>query len=376
MSWGMCWSNTARLNYPPASRIWGSKATGREGGYLQIVLNGLTGLGDRTALSVFNTAQLEEQTVVQLTHGMALGTDGLRIEGRLLYGRGEPDTGANFRTETVIGNLELSYPIVRKQAWSLYAAGGFDIVEQSVDFGSTALSEDNLRIVYGRLGFDMADKGSINGRKGYSPAEPRWRLASTLEARLGIGALGASKGCTPLSNCQPPNVPISNFLADPSAFVLRANALIEYRPVPELTFAMAPRVQYSGSALLNYEQYSIGNYTIGRGLNPGTVLGDAGIGSSFELRYGKIMPGKPDGIAVQPFAFFDAAVAWNNDDGLTDDPRSAYSAGGGLRARWGNRLDGNLVLAAPLKKAGFQTAKGDVRVLFTIRARLAPWDPS
>lgn len=349
----------------------GSKATGREGFFVQAAFNGVTGLADRTTLSLYNTFDFDEQTVLQASHDFAIGASGLRLGGNLLWGHSEPSVALHFESETLAAEIGLSYPLVRRRALSLRAAGGLEIVDQNIDFASRPLTRDHLRVAYARLALDALDAGSLVGQGGYSAAEPRWRLGAQVEARHGLDALGAS---CPITQCPTPNVPMSSRFADPSAFVLRGQATAEFRPVPNVTLAVSPRAQYSPDTLLSYEQFSVGNYTVGRGLDPGTLLGDSGLGSSFELRYGSLARAVDKAIAVQPFAFLDAAWAWRR--GVTGDPQSAYTAGGGLRARWGDKLDGNLTLAVPLKRAGFQQQRGDVRVLFTIRARLWPWDPS
>lgn len=354
----------------------GAKATGREGAFVQATFNGLTGLADRTTLSLYNTLDFDEQTVLQASHDFALGTSGLRLGGSLLWGRSEPSGPLPFESETIAADVGLNYPLVRRRNLSLRAAGGLEIVDQDVDFADAPLTRDHLRVLYARLAIDTIDGDSLIGRGGYTAGEPRWRLGGQVEARQGLEGLGASEDCSPITNCLSPNVPISNLLADPSAFVLRAEANAEFRPVPNVTLAAAPRVQWSPDTLLPYEQFSVGNYTVGRGLDPGALLGDSGYGSSFELRYGSLARAVDKALAVQPYAFLDAAWTWRNDGGLTDDPQSAYTAGGGLRARWGNRFDANLALAVPLKRVGFQQQRGDVRVLFTIRARLWPQDPS
>lgn len=354
----------------------GSHATGREGAFVQVVANGLTGLADRTTVSVFNTLDFSEQTVVQASHDFAMGAEGLRVGASALYAHSKPKpSGAlDFRSETVAGQIGLTYPVVRRRAFSLVAGGGLEVVDQDIDLvGSGPLARDHLRVFYGRLNLDLTDSGSFTGRGGYSGAEPRYRLSATLEARRGIDGLGASKDCTPITNCQP--VPISNLLADPSAFVLRAQANAEFRPTPTITVAVAPRGQYSPDTLLSYERFSVGNYTVGRGLDPGSLLGDSGLGSSVELRYGRLFTATGNRVALQPFAFLDAAWTWTHDS-LTKKTESAYTTGGGLRARWGDRLDADLSLAVPLKRTGFQDKRGDVRLLFTIRARFVPWDPS
>ena len=355
----------------------GSKSTGREGVFLQAVANGVTGLADRTTLSLFNTLDFSEQTVVQASHDFAVGASGLRFGASLIYGHSEPSGALDFKTDTVAGQLGLTYPLVRRRAFSIVAGGGLEVINQNIDLvGAGPLARDRLRVFYGRLGLDLVDSDSLIGRGGYNGAEPRYRLSAAVEARQGIRGLGASRDCTPFTNCVAPHVPISNLLADPSAFVLRAEANAEFRPTPMVTVAMAPRAQYSPDTLLSYEQFSVGNYTIGRGLDPGTLLGDSGIGTSFELRYGRISRTTNDSIALQPFAFLDAAWTWTNGARPADYSESAYTAGGGMRARWGDRLDADLSLAVPLKRTALQTERGDIRLLFTIRARFVPWNPS
>ncbi|MCJ2177495.1 ShlB/FhaC/HecB family hemolysin secretion/activation protein [Novosphingobium album (ex Hu et al. 2023)] len=353
----------------------GSKAVGREGVFVQAVANGMTGLADQTSVSLFNTLDFSEQTVLQASHSFAAGANGLRFNASLLYGHSEPAGPLKFKSDTLSGELGLTYPLVRRRALSLLAGGGLEIVNQDVDFGAVPLTRDRLRILYGRLSLDTVDSASANGRGGYTGAEPRYHLSAMVEARHGIAGLGASNDCLPITNCTSPNVPISNLLADPSAFVLRAEATAEFRPVPMITIAAAPRAQYSPDTLLSYERFSVGNYTIGRSLDPGTLLGDSGIGTSLELRYGRLSRTMDNGLALQPFAFVDAAWTWTHY-GPANDPQDAFTGGGGVRARWGDRIDSAFTLSVPFNNAGFTSTKGDVRFLFTIRARLLPWDPS
>lgn len=356
----------------------GSQATGREGFYTQLLLNGLTGLGDRTFVALYNTVDLEEQTILQLSHEFALGTDGLRLGANFTYGRGEPGiANGNFKSESIIAGLEFSYPFVLKQSRRLSGAAGFELADQTVDFADFALTEDKLRVLYARLDFDAVEQDSLLGRGGYNASEPKWRVSGSLEARQGIAGLGASKDCSPISNCLPPNVPISNIGADPSAFLVRMSGVAEYRPIPVVTLALLPRAQWSGEQLLSYEQYSLGNYTIGRGFDPGIVVGDSGIGSSFEVRYGRLQPHSAKDVALQPYAFLDAGWAWTNNGGFTPDPRRAVSAGGGLRARWGSHVDANIIAAFPVDRMNFANPlQDDFRILFTVTARVLPWKPS
>lgn len=353
---------------------FGSRATGREGAFVALTANDLLGLGDRTTVSYYNTIDWHEQRILRLAHDLALGSDGLRLGGSVLLGRSEPDLGgAAFRTDTLVAEGHVSYPLIRRQAQTLVATAGFEAVDQELQFGSTLLSDDQLRIVFARFEHEMIDQASISGTGGFSAREPQWRSAVSLELRQGIGGLGASSDCRPLADCLAPNVPISNFAADPSSFVARLQGSLELRPVPRFTVAVAPMAQFSDGPLLSYEQASLGNYTIGRGFDPGIALGDRAVGAAFELRYGSLFPRRADAFAFEPFVFLDVARAWVDDAVAAPDPLRVLSAGGGMRARWGDRADFGVTLAVPLERAGFQTAKGDVRLLATATVRLLPW---
>ncbi|WP_176594513.1 ShlB/FhaC/HecB family hemolysin secretion/activation protein [Sphingobium sp. EM0848] len=355
----------------------GSNAVGRFGGMARVRFNDMIGMGDSTVFSIFNTAQPSEQTVLQVGHSMALGHDGMRLSGDLTYAWSKPGiVGAPLSSETMIATAALSYPIARRQAHTLLATGGLDVVNQDLRFGTgtvkVPLSRDRLRVLFLRLEGELIDPESVVSTAGYSGIEPKWRIGGALEARQGFNGLGASEKCgATFVNCA---VPISQLDGDPTAFVLRASAQAEYRPTPVVTFALAPRAQYSPDVLLSYEQMSAGNYTVGRGYDPGVLTGDSGVGVAAELRYGRITPKGPGAIALQPFVFFDAAWMWHqsaNYAGL--DPQKLYSAGGGVRATWSNHARLDLTVATPLRKAGFQTERGDTRLLFSITTQLVPW---
>lgn len=352
----------------------GSRATGREGAFIALTTNDLLGLGDRTTVSFYNTLDWDEQHILRASHDLALGSDGLRLGGSVLFGRSRPDVGgAPFKTDTFTAEAHLSYPVIRRQAQTLVATAGFELIDQELDFGGTLLSDDQLRVAYVRLDHALIDPESVAGFGGFSAREPRWRSALSLEVRQGVDGLGASNDCNPIADCLAPNVPISNFAADPSAFVMRLQGSLEVRPVPRLTLSFAPLAQISDGPLLSYEQVSLGNYTIGRGFDPGVAIGDRAFGVAYEVRYGSLFPRAADAFAFEPFVFLDLAKAWLDDSLGAPDPHRVVSAGGGVRARWGDRVDLGLTVAVPLERAGYQTTKGDVRVLGTVTVRLLPW---
>ena len=352
----------------------GSKTTGREGLFAEIAVNGLLGMGDRTTASIYNTVQWDEQRILRLGHELALGANGLRLGGSILFGRSEPAiAGGGFLSNTFAADLHLRGVLARRQTHSAFLTGGLEKVDQELRFGGVQLSNDELTVAYARIDHLALDPGSLSGIAGFTPSDPRWRALSSIEVRKGLGILGASNDCSTLADCQPPNIPISNTLADPRSLVARFEGQYEFRPVPRVTLAVSPLAQWSDGPLLAYEQASLGNYTIGRGLDPGVALGDRVLGSSFEARFGSRAARGDGRPALEPFVFLDWAKAWLDDGGVNPDPRSVLTSGAGVRGRWRDRFDFGLVFAAPLRRAGYQTERSDPRLLLTVTARLLPW---
>ena len=144
-------------------------------------------------------------------------------------------------------------------------------------------------------------------------------------------------------------------------------------PLVALAFDLA--AQYSSDPLPAFEEFAGGNYGIGRGFDPGAVLGDSGIGATFELRYGSLLPKGPAGFAVQPYVFSDVAQVWNEDPSLAGafDDDQLWSLGGGLRFARGRNMQGDVAVAVPVQRTNTQTQLGDVRLLFSLTTRLVPW---
>lgn len=345
----------------------GSRSAGRWGGLARVQLNGLTGLGDRTTLSFFTTADFEEQQVLQGGHSYKIGSDGLTFTADASYAWTRPGLTPplDIEARTLSAFTEFSYPVLRSQTANLFAGVGLNVVDQKVDFNDTPLTRDRIRVLYGRLDYDSIDPRSIANTAGFSPSEPRWRVAGGIELRQGLD-IGASDRCRPGRVCL-----LSRAAADPTAFVSRATALVEYRPQPGLTLSIAPRAQYAPHSLVSYEQFSVGNFTAGRGYDPGALTGDSGLGFQSEVRVGSLLPRTLEGVAFQPFGFVDLGIVWN-DVTAAPDPRRLWSAGMGVRAAWAQRARLDVTLAAPLNRTPLQRER-DVRLLVTLSTKLLPW---
>ena len=358
---------------------FGSRELGRWGGLLRGQVYGLTGLGDRTTLAYFTTSDFKEQQTLQLGHDFRLGSEGLTLGGSLTYAWAKPSVvddevdDVDIEARTLFVNLQAEYPLIRSLSHTLRGSVGLDISNQDVELENIDLTRDRLRVAYARLGLDAIDTNFDNAA--FNPAEPPWRVTTIVEIRQGLHILNATPDCGPTgANCLGVGeVPPTRLEGQSDATVLRGTFYGELRPIPKVTFALGARGQYAWKPLLSFEEFSAGNYTTGRGYDPGTLLGDRGFGSQLELRYGSRIPASARRPAVEGFAFWDYSTV-GNEDRLTvlDQSDHLHSVGGGARVVF-DRFALDATLAFPMTRVGLDDKKPDPRFLISLTSRLWPW---
>lgn len=350
----------------------GSEELGPWGGLLRAEFFGLTGLGDRTLLSVFSTPDFHEQQTVQVGHDFRVGSQGLMIGDTFTYAWARPSIpDSHVLARTLLNTFEVGYPLVRRQAETIRASGGMDLVNQDVKLDSIPLTRDRLRVGFLRLGLDV----QATDFSGFVNEDPAWRVANLIELRKGMHIFGATPDCGPIgAKCLGPGeVPPSRIEGQSDAVVLRYTGYGELRPLPKFTFALGARVQYAWKPLLSFEEFSAGNYTVGRGYDPGSLLGDRGWGTQAEVRLGSRTSANAHTPAFEGYFFWDHASIHNLDK-LFVIPGTDHldSAGAGLRASFDRfALDGTL--AVPLTRIGIDNKRPDPRVLISLTTRLWPW---
>jgi hemolysin activation/secretion protein len=270
-----------------------------------------------------------------------------------------------------LNTFEVGYPLVRRQAQTIRASAGMDYVNQDVKVDGIKLTRDRLRVGFARLGFDAQAIDS----SGFLISEPRCRFANLLELRQGMHIFGATPDCGRLgANCLGPgDVPPSRIEGQSNATVLRYTGYGEFRPVSKLTLALGARVQYSGKPLLSFEEFSAGNYTVGRGYDPGSLLGDKGCGTQAEIRFGTRTPPTLHTAALEAYAFWDHASVSNHDKlFVVAASQHLDSVGGGARVNF-DRFALDAGVAIPLTRVGIEDRKPDPRFLISLTTRLWPW---
>ena len=337
-----------------------ARETGRWGGQVRGQVFGLTGLGDSTFISAYSTLDFKEQQIVQVGHSFRPGSEGLTINGQLTYAWTKPTIARNpgdpfVKARTLFATLGVSYPLVRTQSHNVTLGGGFDFVDQKVNFIGP-LTRDHLRVAFLRADFDAVD---LESRR------PKWKIGGGLEFRQGLHIFGATDRC-----CAVGVTPPSRADGRSTATVIRATATGEFALGKSLAIAVSPRAQYGFKPVLSFEEFTVGNYTVGRGYDPAIIAGDSGVGVAVELRGPRIAPFKRSRFLVQPYIFGDAAWVWNKGISGSDHVKST---GGGLRAGLDERMSIDAAVAVPLERAGLANRRGGARFLLTFTTRLLPW---
>lgn len=352
----------------------GSKALGRWGGLVRGQIFGLTGFGDRTTISAFSTSDFREQQTLQLGHDFRLGAEGLSVSNLFTYAWARPTIpNATVRANTLLNTFEVAYPFRRALTQTVRGSVGLDFVNQDVKLDGIDLTRDRLRVGFARLAFDTISRDF--SRPHVSLVEPLWRLAGQVELRKGLPIFDATEYCDPTRPaCNGPDViPPSRPEGRPGAIVLRSNAYGEVRPMRNLTLSGNVRSQTSWKPLMSFEEFSVGNYTVGRGYDPGTLVGDTGLGTQAEVRIGSRVPKAANKPSFEAYGFWDYAKVANRDKlTVIDQSSHLHSVGGGARIGF-SRFALDAAIAFPLTHVGLLNEKPGPRVLVSLTTRLWPW---
>ncbi|WP_067676739.1 ShlB/FhaC/HecB family hemolysin secretion/activation protein [Tsuneonella dongtanensis] len=341
------------------ARNYNSKRIGRETLFGRFEYYGLTGLADLTYIGAQTTLDFEEQQIVQAGHEFGVGPDNVRIGASVTYAWSNPTiANLDLSTKTLIANLEASYPLVRSVNLFADASIGFDYVDQKTDVVNFPLSKDALRTLYVR--------GNLFGQRRRLDGSVFLSYSAYLEARRGLDIFGATEfGAFGLAETD--GISASRPFGDSRAFVVRGGVDVTASLAQFFGVRARGEGQWTDKPLLNYDEFSIGNLTIGRGYDPGANSGDRAIGGAFEVTAD---PVQRPGLRAQLFGFYDVVKIENLDLGTPERSRTLESVGGGLRLFFGEGLRAEVAYAKPLDRALFNdTEKPPERVLFSITTK-------
>lgn len=341
-------------------RNYNAKRIGRETAFARVEFYGLTGLADITHVAAQTTIDFSEQMIVQGGHEFGLGSRNIRVGTEVAYAKSKPSiSNLALETDTILASVYASYPLVRTPQSAGDVSVGFDYIDQRSTVGGISLSKDSIRTAYARA--------DVSGERRRDDLSPLVSFEAFVEVRKGLGILGATKFGT-FDTAVTDGTPASRPFGNANAFVIRGGA--DGTLFLSETFDVRGRmeVQWTDDPLLNYDEYSIGNLSIGRGYDPGANSGDRAVGGSIEVGANLLNDAQK---RLQAFGFFDMVQLQNLDFGTPDPRRTLKSVGGGLRFFFGEGLRAEVTYAKPLDPALFtDTDKPPARVLVSITTKI------
>lgn len=333
----------------------GGPELGETAAFARLDANSFTRFAERSSLLLYGTTT-GRQKVIENIESVGLGLNGLRAETDVTYASTQPRgrlAPLGLNGDFFDAKIGLTYPFIRRESLDLRGRIGFEIVDQRNSLGALQgegsvplLFRDKLRVV--------AAEADLHWRPERLKALD---VTASLEARQGVQGLGSSRaGDQDLSRAQ----------GKPDASVIRANATARWTfgsgpargPFGNPWLQLTGQDQYAPRPLLAYEEYQIGNFTIGRGFDPGAASGDRAYGGQAEAGWPLLLARLP----VEPFVFFDAARVEN----INGYASTIASTGGGVRATlpWSLRLE--VYGATPLTPALPNTPEPGARLLASL----------
>lgn len=337
---------------------YGSRQLGRWIGSVRGEVYGLTGMADRTYLGFSNAFDWKEVRVFQAGHDFAVTDSGLRLglRGSLAFSR--PDIEQlDMRSRSIIAGLDVAYPLVRNLEQTVVATGGLEMLEQRARFHSNGnklpFTFDKIRVLFARLDGDFRFS---EGNHEYL------RARGVLELRKGIDVLDATKQGVVTGNGAP-----SRLEGSPTATVIKGEADVQLKPKGPFQLDLSGFGQWTGDPLLNLEEFSLGNFTHGRGYDPGSNGGDRAFGFTIEPRVRLPIPN----FNVSVSGFYDWVRVENLDEGAISPKRTLRSVGGGLRVILPDAVVVEVAYAHPLDKVlPNDDKKPSDRFLVSVTAKL------
>jgi hemolysin activation/secretion protein len=338
---------------------FGSRQLGRYSLYARGEVYGLTRSSDLSYVAASTTTDFDEQQVVQVGHAFGLGDSGATLGGDLAYAWSRPDLSEldpddilRLRSRSLIARIEGMVPLVRSRRTTTSLRGGLEFLQQRTTSSFGLITRDRLRVAFVR-----AETGF---REPLSDGTDAFSLRGALELRKGLDIFGASDRYSLLA---------SHFEGDPEAFVLRGEAGGVLRLPSVFSLAIDAEGQWANHPLLNFEEYSVGNYTIGRGYDPGAITADRAIAIRPELRARVV--DRPR-FKLELFGFHDSIWLWNLDSFSTEHGRHLGSWGAGARAAIAPYFLAEATYAKPVDRPFINGRKPPARLLVSMTALFSP----
>jgi hemolysin activation/secretion protein len=328
----------------------GSKTIGPEQVTLNVDLNSLLNLYEKTGLTYLTTGDGEELKYFGFQQDHALTSEGLHFNfnGNISYSQpGDNLKRLNIKGENTTLNSLFSYPVIRSRTENLSIQGGLTIRDSKTTTFNQLLSEDRLRVLKLGVNYDIADA---------------WQGVNMANLMLskGVDIFDATETGSPNLTRADGHSQFTKLGLD----ISRTQPLIS-----DFALYMAGSGQLSDVSLLSSEEFGFGGAQYGRAYDPSSITGDNGIAGKAELQY----TGKVDtriSNYYQVYSFYDIGAVYSNSH-LKTRHDSGSALGGGVRFGVTEYFSSTLEIAQPLTQHISALNKRDdyPRFLFNVNAK-------
>ncbi|WP_158639329.1 ShlB/FhaC/HecB family hemolysin secretion/activation protein [Elioraea rosea] len=289
--------------------------------------NSFTSLGERVEVLGY-TASGASLRFAQGAFETFLGASGLKLRAYVGGGDSKPLLELRrlgYAGTTRVFGASLSYPLIRRRPYSLYALALFDAYDNKIETGPAdaqeRVSDDQLRMV--RLGLDGIARDTFAGS-----ARPATNTAS-VRVTQGLRGFGAKENSNPIPGRQGSRVDFFKITGE----VSRNQTLVAFGEASSISLLGTAGFQWTRDVLPPSEKYFLGGVRFGRGYYNGEITGDSAFGASVELQFTSLahasLPDATRPIGYQFYGFYDYGQTFER---LNDDlNRRISSFGGGVR---------------------------------------------
>ena len=328
----------------------GSEEVGNTRLQAGIHFNSPFGQGERFTLrSATSLETPEELALGSLSLDIPVGTDGLSINLGGNYTEVNPGGALeliDLNGRTFVGDLGVSYPLVRSRVLDVFLSGGVDYSDTrnitDLTAPATVLSQDRIAAVRTGLEFRTQDVGGS--------------FFGGFQVSQGFAGTTPNNATEPLSR------------ATGSAIFTKASINVgRLQRLPEnLRLLFQGDSQISLDSLLVREQFGLGGPTFGSAFNPDSVLGDSGFGLRVELQRPIEYQGLGRAQLTMPYIFSDFGTVYRQSPTALESSRDTRSSAGfGVRHAFGSQLNLALEVAFPIEETNV-IDDTDPRLFFTV----------
>jgi hemolysin activation/secretion protein len=325
---------------------WGSATIGPVRAWGEVDFHALAVPGDTLSIGIATTPlNPQEFHLLEGRYRLPVGGRGttMAVGGYFGLTDAEPDLRTRgFRGDSWQVELEVTHPLERSRARSLWLTGRLELRDSELERGTAQVRDDRIAsATLGVHGFDRFAGGKLRIRAGVVQ---------------GLDLLGATRLGDPLASRR-----------DAGGVFTKFEGWAEYtRPLGNRFSARAAlRTQLADGPLLSSEEMGLGGAQFLRAFDYREFSGDRGIAGSIELRFDlKNVVQYVE--KVQFYGYADAGRVTNTGSGFGGG--SLASAGAGIRLDLAKRWDLGLEVGVPLTRGG-DDRNPDPRFSFTLRTR-------